>query len=451
MRRPSRRPARVRFAASPAGLLHLGSARIAVAAALLAAQRGEAPMLLRLDDADPALAGQPGGEAIATDLAWLGLPVGETVRQSGRAAAYAAAAARLEALGRIYPCFESEEELRAKRDLRLRQGRAAIYDRAMLRLTPAQRQAAEAGGKRPYWRFRLSDGVAAWRDGVLGAQTVKLTALSDPVVIRADGVPLPVFASAVDDLDLGITETVRGAEHLASTGIELDIREALGGRADELGVAHLPVLTDAAGERLSRQAGNVTIRSLRQMGVEPASVRGMLARLGTGAAPAALDLPALAASFSLPALAREAPRFDLPALLSLNRQALRDLPFALASGRLPPDATEAFWLAIRGSVDTLAEARGWWDVVGGEIVPPVVGQEDGLRRALDLLPGEPWDATVLERWTRRIVEAEPAPKETLLPAIYLALTGEEDGPDLAALLPLMGRVRAARRLQMAAR
>ena len=181
----------------------------------LFARRFGGHFLLRFDDADREHCKPDCAEAIALDLRWLGIDWDETINQSDRLALYHAAAERLKQAGRLYPCFESDEELRSKRDQRLKRGQPPVYDRAMLRLTPAQRASAEAGGKRPYWRFLLSDRVVEWRDMVLGHCEVKLPAVSDPVVIRADGTPLNTFTSAVDDIDTGITspDPHRGARH----------------------------------------------------------------------------------------------------------------------------------------------------------------------------------------------------------------------------------------------
>ena len=193
---------KLRFAPSPTGLLHVGNVRAALANYLFARRHGGV-FLLRFDDTDVGRNKPEFATAIEQDLRWLGLDWDESFRQSDRLAEYTAAARRLEAAGRLYPCFESEVELQAKRDQRLRRHQPPVYDRAMLKLTAEQRAAAEAGGKMPYWRFRLSDGASAWRDLVLGDKQVRLPTISDPVLVRADGTPLYTFTSVVDDLATG--------------------------------------------------------------------------------------------------------------------------------------------------------------------------------------------------------------------------------------------------------
>jgi glutamyl-tRNA synthetase len=437
---------KVRYAASPTGLLTLASARMALANFLFARRFG-GRFLLRIDDADREHYKPGCAEAMAQDLRWLGIDWDEAIHQADRLALYADAVERLKLAGRLYPCFESDEELRSKRDQRLKRGQPPVYDRAMLRLTPAQRASAEAGGKRPYWRFLLSDRVVEWRDMVLGHSEVKLPAVSDPVVIRADGTPLNTFTSAVDDIDAGITHMIRTDDLITRTGIQFDIFAALGVDPRSLGVAHLPMLADTGSERPSKRLERLTLRSLRNDGIEAASLGAHLARPGLQD-----DQPPpmaeLAEGFDF---AQFGAGFDATRLLALNRRALRNLPFAAVTDRLPSGATEAFWLAVRGNLDRLTEARGWWDVVAGTIVPPMIeGEREFLRMALDRLPPEPWNTAVWTTWTNAVKQATGRHGDPLALPLRLALTGEAEGPELNDLLPLIGRVRAANRLQIAA-
>ncbi len=437
----------VRFAPSPTGLLHVGNARIALANFLFARRRG-ARFLLRLDDTDAARSKPEHEAAIAQDLRWLGIEWDDTFRQSDRLDRYAEAAERLKTSGRLYPCFESEEELRAKREMRIRRGQAPVYDRAMLKLTLAQREAAEAGGKRPYWRFLLSRETVAWSDLVVGRRQVKLPAVSDPVLIRADGTPLYTFTSVVDDIETRMTHLIRGEDHITNTGVQIDLFAALGAPPPVFG--HLPLLVDSDGGKLSKRIDSLTLRGLRGDGMEPLALAAYLARLGTSDDPEPLPMEALAASFDLGRFSHSAARFDARQLLAMNRRVLHGLPFAAVADRLPTGATEAFWLAVRGNLDLLTEARGWWDVVAGSIVPPVIEGEEGfLHTALDLLPPEPWDGQVWQSWTGALREATGRKGRALFHPLRLALTGEDQGPELRELLPLMGRARAVERLLVA--
>ena len=440
---------KLRFAPSPTGLLHVGNVRAALANYLLARRHG-GEFLLRFDDTDTARNKPELADAIQEDLHWLGIEWNESFHQSDRMDLYKQAARKLEHDGRLYPCFESEAELQAKRDQRTRRHQPPVYDRAMLRLTPEQRTAAEAGGKVPYWRFRLSDRAQGWHDLVLGDRQVKLPTISDPVLIRADGTPLYTFTSVVDDLATGITHIVRGEDHVTNTAVQLDIWGALGGNPLTVSFAHLPLLVDNDGGKLSKRLGSLTLRSLRQDGVEPSAVTSYLARVGTSDDPAPLDMAALAAGFELSHFSKSSPRFDVAQLLAMNRKVLHGLPFDTVRDRLPPGATPAFWDAVRGNLDMLAEARGWWDVIAGHIVPPVIdGEADFLRQALDSLPPEPWTAEIWQDWTGALRQATGRKGRALFHPLRLALTGEDHGPEMRGLLPLMGRRRAAERLSVA--
>jgi glutamyl-tRNA synthetase len=439
---------RVRFAAKPTGYLHIGTARVALTNFLFA-RRHAGHLLLRFDDIDreglkPELA-----ETIAQDLRWLGIEWDDGFHQSDRMALYhAAAAERLKQSGRLYPCLESEAELRAKRDHRIKRGLPPIYDRAMLKLTSAQRAAAEAGGKRPHWRFHLSDRSVEWRDLVLGHRLATLDSLSDPVLLRANGTPLSTFTSVVDDIATGISHVIRGEDDVTITAIQIDLLAALGAEAHQPSFAHLPLLVeDAGGRRIDR----ITLRGLRNDGIESNALAAYLARLGTDAEPPPSPTAELAEDFDLGRFSRSNVPFDATRLLSLNRRVLQTLPFAAVAERLPSGATEAFWLVVRGALDLLSEARGWWDVVAGTIVPPVIeGEQQFLHTALEALPPEPWNRSVWTTWTDAIERSTGRKSGAILPPLRLALTGEDQGPDLHDLLPLIGRARAADRLRIAA-
>jgi glutamyl-tRNA synthetase len=438
---------KVRFAPSPTGWLHVGNARPALANWLEARKRGGS-FTLRLDDTDAERSKPEYAQGIEEDLRWLGLDWDAFFRQSDRLERYAAAAELLKKKGVLYPCFESEEELNFKRDQRRKQGRAPIYDRAALRMTPDQLERALANGKTPYYRFKLNTRSVTWQDGVLGERVVKLPSLSDPVLIRADGSFLYTFTSVVDDLETGITHIIRGEDHVTNTGIQIDIIEALSGRPNRIHFAHMPLLTDAEGGQLSKRLGSISLRQFRRDGIEPEAITGYLAALGSSRDPAPAAPRDLVRDWDITRISHSPARFDTKQLLALNRRHLHALDFAAVKDRLPDGADEAFWLAIRGNLDLLAEVRDWYEVARGDITVP--GQpEEGelLKSALGSLPAEPWDATTWSTWTGALNAATGRKGKALFLPLRLALTGEEHGPDLKTFLPLIGRDRAAIRLQ----
>jgi glutamyl-tRNA synthetase len=441
---------KLRFAPSPTGYLHVGNARVALANWLITRKQG-GRFVLRFDDTDTERSKPEYATAIEEDLRWLGLDWDESFAQSSRLESYEAAAAKLKASGHLYPCLESEEELRFKREQRQKQGRPPVYDRAALKMTAEQLERALANGKQPYWRFKLSSRTVEWEDGVLGHRSVKLPPVSDPVLIRADGSFLYTFTSVVDDLETGVTGVIRGEDHVTNTGVQIDILEALGMRPGRIDFAHLPLLTDADGSQLSKRIGSMGLRQLRRDGIEPAALAGYLAAMGSSQDPVAGMPVDLVPGFALEKLSRSSARFDPTQLLALNRRYLHGLSFEQVRDRLPEGADEAFWLAVRGNLDLISEARDWFEVAhGAPLIEAQPEEAEFLRAAMATLPAAPWDETTWSSWTRAVGAASGRKGKALFLPLRRALTGEEHGPELKQFLPLIGPARATERLRQAA-
>jgi len=440
---------KVRVAPSPTGYLHVGNARAALVNFLFArSQNGH--FLLRLDDTDTARGRPEYEQAIYDDLTWLGLTWDSTAKQSDRFARYAEVAESLKAAGRLYPCFENAEELAAKRAALEKRKLPPVYDRAALALSPAQIETAIKNGNRPHWRFKLSPGEATWIDLILGPKRVKFSTVSDPVLIREDGNPLYTFTSVVDDIDHQITHIIRGEDHVTNTAVQLDIFNALTNATPRF--AHLPLISGGEGEKLSKRIGSASLRAMRADGIEPAAITAYLARLGTSKDPAPIPLEDLIKTFNIADFGRSSPRFDPHQLLALNRKFLHHLPYDSVQNRLPEGAGPDFWSAIRGNLDLLTEARQWWDVVAGDITTPEQpDQKSFLEAALQTLPPAPWGPETWKTWTTQLAQATGAKGRALYHPIRLALTGEDQGPEMATLLPLIGPDRATERLRRSAR
>ena len=441
---------KLRFAPSPTGYLHVGNARSGLVNYLFARNQG-GKLLLRLDDTDTERGRPEYEQGIYDDLRWLGVEWDETAKQSDRFARYAEVAERLKSAGLLYPCFENEDELAAKRAALIKRKLPPVYDRAALTLTAQQRAAAEAAGKRPYWRFKLSEGVAAWHDLVLGDRRIKFATVSDPVLIRADDTPLYTFTSVVDDVDFGISHIIRGEDHVSNTAVQIDLFNAVfaalgGGNLPRF--AHLPLISGGDGEKLSKRIGSISLKSLRKDGIEPGAITAYLARLGTNKDAAPLPMAAVVESFSLSDFGRSPPRFDARQMLAINAKLLHGLDYAAVRDRLPEGADEAFWLAIRGNLDLLTEARRWWEVVHGHFAPPdFKGEEVVLKAAFEALPPAPLGPDSWKSWTQAVAAATGAKGRALYHPLRLALTGEDQGPEMAGLLPLIGHDRALARLR----
>ena len=435
---------KVRFAPSPTGLLHVGNARLALVNWLFA-RHGGGVFLLRMDDTDVERSRPEYAEAIERDLRWLGLDWDEFARQSDRRNRYDLAVERLKAAGRLYPCYETPDELSLKRKLQQGQGRPPVYDRAALKLTDEARARLEAEGHRPHWRFLLADEAVEWTDLARGPVHFEPGHMSDPVLIRADGHPLYTLSSVVDDGELGITHVIRGEDHVANTAVQVQLFRAL--EFDVPDFAHLPLLMGDDGKPLSKRLESLSLKALREEGLEARTICAYLAHLGTSlAATGEETMQAMADAFDIGGFGRAAPRFDRKELDHLNSRVLHHLPFAEVSGRLGiPDADESFWEAIRPNLARLAEAADWWRILHGDVTP-LVEDSDFCRKAGDLLPAEPWDDTTFKSWTEAVKAETGAKGKMLFMPLRRALTGMEHGPELRVLLPMLGRARVLARL-----
>ncbi|SDF38096.1 glutamate--tRNA ligase [Bosea robiniae] len=436
----------VRFAPSPTGYLHIGNARPALFNWLFARRHG-GRFLLRYDDTDIARSKAEYAEAIAEDLGWLGIVPDQVIRQSERLAIYDAAAERLRGAGRLYPCYETADELDRRRKRQLARGLPPIYDRAALKLTDEQKAAFAAEGRKPHWRFLLEAREVAWDDLVRGASHVDCASLSDPVLVREDGSYLYTLPSVVDDIETGVTHVIRGEDHVTNTAVQAQIFEALGASLPVFG--HHNLLTTASGEGLSKRLGHLSLRGLRETGVEALAVAALATLVGTSDAvrPVA-SLDELTGLVELAHVSRAPAKFDEHELETLSARTLHQLPLAAVSERLaalglPVD--EAFWQAVRGNLAKLDEAAQWWRVVQGPVTP-VIADPGFAATAAELLPAEPFDATTWKSWTQAVSAATGAKGKALFMPLRQALTGLDHGPELAALLPLIGREKALKRL-----
>ena len=437
-----------RFAPSPTGNLHVGNIRTALHNWLLAKKSG-GKFLLRIDDTDAARSREDYVTAIRADLAWLGLHPDREERQSARFAMYEAAFEKLVAAGRIYRCYETAQELDLKRKVQLGRGLPPIYDRGALALTEADHAARAAAGEKPHWRFLLDhDTPIEWNDGIRGPQHFDARQLSDPVIRRADGSWLYMLPSAIDDVDMGVTQVLRGEDHVSNTATQVQMFTAMGAELPKF--AHEALLVGAEG-KLSKRLGSLGVAELREAGIEPEALVALLARLGTAdPVDPSLDAEALADSFDLSRFGRAPARFDEAELHRVNAAVVHHLPFARVAHLLPEGMSEAAWAAIRPNLAHIGEAGEWWQVIAGPIAPPAFDDETRayLAAAAETLAGtwndDPWPALIaaLKETTGR------KGKPLFLP-LRQALTAHDHGPDMASLLPLIGRDAAIERLRAA--
>ncbi|WP_122465416.1 glutamate--tRNA ligase [Brevundimonas lutea] len=442
---------KVRFAPSPTGRLHVGNVRTALVNWLFAqnarigGQGGQ--FVLRIDDTDLARSTPEFEQGIEDDLRWLGLEWDERHNQSKRFDAYHATADRLKAAGRLYPCYETGDELDRRRKVQLSRGLPPIYDRAALSLTEDDKAKLEAEGRRPHWRFKLDGRRVAWEDLARGHAEVDTASMSDPVLIREDGLYLYTLPSVVDDIDMGVTHVIRGEDHVTNTGAQIEIFEALGGPVPSF--AHMPLLVDANGDALSKRLGSLSIAQLREEGVEPIAITSHLGRIGTSdPLEVAESIEALGQGFAFSKMGRSPARYDEADLKRLNAQALHAMDYNAAKPRLAAlgcDLGEAFWDVVRPNLELFGDVEEMARIVQGPIMP-VIEDKAFAEAALEVLP-ETLGADAWSVWTAAVKERTGAKGKALFMPLRLILTGQPHGPDMASLVPLIGRERIAGRLR----
>ncbi|WP_170420669.1 glutamate--tRNA ligase [Ruegeria arenilitoris] len=435
-----------RFAPSPTGYIHVGNLRTALMNYLIARKAG-GTFILRIDDTDPERSKEEYVDAIKQDLEWLGLHWDRVERQSDRLDRYAEAADKLREIGRFYEAFETPTELDLKRKKQLNMGKPPVYDRAALNLSEAEKEALRSERGNGVWRFKLDHERIEWTDGILGDVSIDAASVSDPVLIRGDGQVLYTLASVVDDTEMGVTDVVRGADHVTNTATQIQIIKALGGTVPRF--AHHSLLTGPQGEALSKRLGTLALRDLREQGVQPMALLSLMARLGSSD-PVELrsDMAELIEGFDVTRFGSAPTKFDVQDLFPLTARYLQTLPLekvadAVAAAGVPDELAEPFWMMARENITTLNDLKGWWELCrdGAE---PLIDDEDRefVAQAMELLPEGPFDGETWGKWTAAVKEATGRKGKGLFMPLRKALTGMERGPEMATFLPLLQVVRA---------
>ena len=439
---------KVRFAPSPTGYLHVGNARTAIITWLFARKSG-GHLLLRIDDTDIERSKAEYETAIEDSLIWMGLQWDEKANQKNRLERYAEQIEKLKKDGKLYPCFETAEELSLKRKSLLSRGQPPIYDRSALELTDRKKEDYIAEGLKPHWRFKLDHEPIKWNDLIRGETKFHGKDQSDPVVIREDGSPLYHLCSVIDDIDFNITHVIRGEDHVSNTATHVQMFEALGAKPPKF--AHMSLISDNEGGKLSKRLGSLSIKDLRDDdGLEPMAITSLLARIGTSdPIDAFKEIEPLIESFDFSKFSRSTPKFDPNELLRLNSKIIHKTEFEDINVRLAQmglqDLDEEFWLAVRSNLERLKDIKEWWKVAKSPI-EPVIEDPAFIAEAAALLPDTPWNENTWNEWTSAIKNKTGRKGKQLFMPLRQAITGMNHGPELAGLLLLIGSEKVKKRL-----
>ncbi|MDR0678303.1 MAG: glutamate--tRNA ligase [Holosporaceae bacterium] len=428
---------KVRFAPSPTGLLHVGNIRIAILNYLFTKKNG-GKFVLRIDDTDLERSTRESEESILEDLKWIGIQWDEFYRQSANFEKYKVVAEHLKSIGRIYPCYETKEELALKRKIQISGNVPPVYDRASLNLTQQMRKDKESQGILPHWRFKLDDNrTMGWDDLVHNKIAIPLSSISDPILIKPDGSFTYTFASVVDDINVGITHIIRGDDHITNTAAQMNIFEVIAGEFPQF--AHIPLMLSLDGQDVSKRSGSsLSIANIRESGVDPWSIWCVLATIGTSHNVNHLDsLEKLTDEFSFQKMSLSSPKFNLEELKLLTKKIISDKSFGEVENDLKKlnieNISEEFWNTIRGNLPSIKDVIFWHDVLFGKINPQ---KEDKnfVSQMLETLKN-PVD---FNQWIEDLKKISGKKGRDLFHPIRIVLTGLNDGPELSKIVHLMG-------------
>ena len=436
-----------RFAPSPTGLLHLGNIRTALINWLYA-RTHNGKFILRIDDTDQERSKDEYISKIKYDLEWLGIDYDDTFNQSSRFERYREQFEKLKANGRIYPCYETPEELERKRKLQIASGGKQVYDRSSLSLTDEEKRAYEDDGRKPHWRFLLQTERLKWNDLLKGELDIDLTSLSDPVLFREDGVPLYTFSSAVDDIDYNITNVIRGDDHTSNTAVQIEIINAID--KNRITFAHHALLKASSGDKLSKRDNVISIDSFRKSNLEPLAILSLLATIGTSQSIELKDsVNQIISEFKLETISTSPGRIEIDVLNALNKKQVQKLNFDEVSERLKnidEKIDEKFWNTIRSNLETVEGIKQWSDIVFDSKLIEAEDREY-IKSAMELIPDDPWDENTWELWTSAIKEKTGRKGKELFLPLREAFTGMSHGPEMKLLIQLIGREKILERVK----
>jgi len=440
---------RSRFAPSPTGLLHIGNARSAVLNWAYIKNRG-GEFILRIDDTDKERSKKKYENDIKKDLSWLGISWNKTFNQSDRQNIYDKKIQELKDKKRIYPCFETQEELSLKKKSQLTSGKPPIYDRSSLKLTNKEIDELLKSGKKPHWRFKLHDSTIQWNDIIKGKISFESKNLSDPVLIRENGSLLYHLPSVIDDIEEEITNIIRGEDHITNTAFHIQIFEAFDSKIPSFG--HHTFLTDNQGKGFGKRLGSLSIQKMKEDGFENITILNYLLSIGSSInLTKEILIDSLIKNFDIKSLSSSSPKFSIDVLRFLNKNILQKYNFLDVKNKFNEsginDVDENFWLFIQNNIEFFHECLEWRNIIFSTSSYNFDNPEF-LKEAALLLPDDPFTINTWDEWILLIKNKTGLKGKDLFMPLRKALTGKEKGPELKYLLPLLTKEKIVKKFNI---
>ena len=433
---------RLRFAPSPTGFMHVGNARSAVLNWAYA-KKNKGEFILRIDDTDKIRSKKDYEKSIKENLCWLGLDWNKTFNQSSKYENYEINILKLKESGRIYPCFETEEELSLKRKSLLSSGKPPIYDRSSLKLTKKDIEKNLNEGKKPHWRFKLVDEIISWQDLIKRKVSFDSKNLSDPILIREDGSLLYHLPSVIDDIDEKITNIIRGEDHISNTAFHIQLFKSLNASVPKF--AHHPFLTDSEGKGFGKRLGSLSINKLQDLGYEYITILNYLLNIGSNQDIIAdKNISSLINNFDLKNISSSNPKFSIDVLKSLNKDILQSYFFDEISDRINLICEDLIdkklWQFTKNNIDFFVEIKNWVDIIKSEnnFMKDTMDAKL-INAAIESLPEDPYNEDSWDIWTSKIKDLTSLKGKDLFMPLRKILTGMNNGPELKYLLPLLNK------------
>ena len=434
----------LRFAPSPTGNLHIGNARVAVLNYFYAKSKN-IDFFLRIDDTDKERSDEKYVTSIIEDLKWLGIKFKKIVKQSERHSSYKNVFNLLKRDGLIYPCFESSEELALKRKILLKQGKPPIYDREALKLKKSEISSLISSGNLPHWRLKLDEEPILWTDEIHGEIKFDNLSISDPVIFRSDELPLFTITSVVDDVELNVSNILRGDDHITNTAAQIKLFKYLGSEIPKFG--HFPLMRTKTGLGLSKRFNSFSLKNLKSRKIFPIIIMNYLNKIGSSSSLDEIDnIEKLIQRFDISLFSKNSVLFNESDLERLNAKYLKELPFQKLKNTFEVKYDENFWNIVKGNVDQLSEIDEWFNIIKLNHEQKI-NVDTGLKKLMkDSLP-EKIDKDSWSLWTKKILSLTGIKPKDLFMKLRLILTGRKFGPSMNEILTLFSREEILRRLE----